>query len=104
MPQLDEGDIIMQVEKLPSISWHSPPPPTWRCSSASSRPPEVERIVARVGRTSWGWTLWGLNETDSFLVLKPRAEWRLPPKEALIDAIREAAEGIPVLEPGLTSP
>ncbi len=105
MPQLDEGDIIMQVEKLPSISLAQ--------SSATDQAlqrrileqvPEVERIVARVGSDELGLDPMGLNETDSFLVLKPRADWRFKTKEELIDAIRQAAEGIAGMNLSFTQP
>ena len=51
--------------------------------------------MARVGSDELGPDPMGLNETDSFLVLKPRAEWRFKTKEELIDAIRAAAEAVP---------
>lgn len=105
MPSLDEGDIIMQVEKLPSIGLEQ--------SSATDQAlqrrilaqvPEVERIVARVGSDELGLDPMGLNETDSFLVLKPRQQWRFATKEALIDAIREAAQAVPGVTLSFTQP
>jgi cobalt-zinc-cadmium resistance protein CzcA len=51
--------------------------------------PEVESIVARVGSDELGLDPMGTNETDAFFKLKPRAEWRRPDKEWLIDQIRQ---------------
>ena len=105
MPTLDEGDIIMQVEKLPSIHLEQ--------STATDlalqrrileQVPEVRSIVARVGSDELGLDPMGLNETDSFLVLQPRAQWRFKNKEELIDAIRQAAEGIPGINLSFTQP
>ena len=105
MPTLDEGDIIMQVEKLPSIHLEQ--------STATDlalqrrileQVPEVRSIVARVGSDELGLDPMGLNETDSFLVLQPRAQWRFKNKEELIDAIRQAAEGIPGVNLSFTPP
>ena len=105
MPQLDEGYIIMQVEKLPSISLAQSAATDLALQQRILKAvPEVERIVARVGSDELGLDPMGLNETDSFLVLKPRAEWRFATKEALIDAIREAAEGIPGVNLAFTQP
>ena len=105
MPQLDAGDIIMQVEKLPSISLAQSAATDLALQQRILKAvPEVERIVARVGSDELGLDPMGLNETDSFLVLKPRAEWRFATKEALIDAIREAAEGIPGVNLAFTQP
>jgi cobalt-zinc-cadmium resistance protein CzcA len=41
----------------------------------------VTGIVARVGSDEIGLDPMGLNQTDTFLVLKPRDEWRCPDKE-----------------------
>ena len=105
MPSLDEGDIIMQVEKLPSIHLNQ--------SAATDQAlqrrileavPEVKSIVARVGSDELGLDPMGLNETDSFLVLQPREQWRFKTKAELIDAIRQAAEGIPGINLSFTQP
>jgi len=105
MPSLDEGDIIMQVEKLPSISLAQSAATDLALQQRILKAvPEVERIVARVGSDELGLDPMGLNETDSFLVLKPRAEWRFASKEALMDAIRDAAEGIPGVNLAFTQP
>ncbi|MDD2610172.1 MAG: CusA/CzcA family heavy metal efflux RND transporter [Giesbergeria sp.] len=105
MPSLDEGDIIMQVEKLPSIHLDQ--------SAATDQAlqrrileavPEVKSIVARVGSDELGLDPMGLNETDSFLVLQPREQWRFKTKAELIDAIRQAAEGIPGINLSFTQP
>ena len=46
----------------------------------------------------------GLNDTDSFLVLKPMAEWRRPDKEWLIGEIRTVVEGFPGIAYTFTQP
>jgi cobalt-zinc-cadmium resistance protein CzcA len=66
--------------------------------------PEVSRIVARLGSDELGLDPMGLNETDSFLVLKPRAQWRSQDKEVLIDALRAATAGFPGLNISFTQP
>lgn len=105
MPSLDEGDIIMQIEKLPSIHLAQ----STATDLAVQRRiletvPEVQSIVARVGSDDLGLDPMGLNETDSFLVLQPRDQWRFANKEALIDAIRQAAETLPGVNVSFTQP
>jgi len=105
MPTLDEGDIIMQVEKLPSINLAT----SVAMDQALQRRilaevPEVQSIVARVGSDELGLDPMGLNETDSFLVLKPRDEWRNASKEALVDAIRTAVSPSPGVNLSFTQP
>ena len=44
---------------------------------------KLETIVSRVGADELGLDPMGLNETDTFLVLKPKDQWRMHSKEAL---------------------
>ena len=66
--------------------------------------PEVERIVARVGSDELGLDPMGLNETDTFLVLKPKHEWRVQNKDWLVEQLREAMAGMPGVEFAFTQP
>jgi cobalt-zinc-cadmium resistance protein CzcA len=105
MPTMDEGDLIVQLEKLPSITLDQSVRTDLAVQKAIlAEVPEVERIVARVGSDQIGMDPMGLNESDMFLVLAPRAEWRMSSKEALIDAIREVLDGFPGIAYGFTQP
>src|SRR5690606_25014686 len=105
MPTMDEGDIIVQVEKLPSITLDESVAMDLRVERAIlEQVPEIERIVARVGTDEIGLDPMGLNESDMFFVLKPRSEWRMRSKEALMDSIREVLDGFPGLAYGFTQP
>jgi len=105
MPTLDEGDLIMQLEKLPSISLDQTIAIDARVQRAIlQRVPEVTRIVARSGSDELGLDPMGLNETDSFLVLKPVSEWRNPDKAWLTDQLRAVAADYPGLNAAFTQP
>jgi len=83
MPSMDEGDAIVQIEKLPSINLDT----SVAMDQALQRRvlaavPEVSSIVARVGADELGLDPMGLNETDTFLVLKPKDQWRFDSKRA----------------------
>ncbi|MEY5098107.1 MAG: hypothetical protein RJA36_826 [Pseudomonadota bacterium] len=105
MPTLDEGDIIMQVEKLPSINLEQSGATDLELQRRILQAvPEVRSIVARVGADELGLDPMGPNDTDTFLVLKPREQWRFATKEALIDAIRTAAEAVPGVNLSFTQP
>ena len=81
MPVMDEGDIIMQLEKLPSISLVQTAVTDMAVQRAIlARVPEVTRVVARAGSDELGLDPMGLNQTDTFMVLKPMAAWRKPDK------------------------
>ncbi len=105
MPVMDEGDIIMQTEKLPSINLDK----TIELDLAVQRAvlanvPEVKGVVSRVGSDELGLDPMGLNQTDNFLVLKPRAEWRSPEKAALIDELRKTLDEMPGMAYAFTQP
>ncbi|WP_204268932.1 efflux RND transporter permease subunit, partial [Escherichia coli] len=46
----------------------------------------------------------GLNQTDTFLVLKPREEWQLANKDALIAKVRTVLDQMPGIKYSFTQP
>ncbi|MGY6214647.1 efflux RND transporter permease subunit [Methylolobus aquaticus] len=105
MPTMDEGDIIVQVEKLPSITLDQSIRMDQRIQKAIlEHVPEVTRIVSRVGADEIGLDPMGLNETDTFLVLKPEETWGVGSKEELIDKIRTVLDTLPGIAYGFTQP
>jgi cobalt-zinc-cadmium resistance protein CzcA len=105
IPTMDEGDLIVQLEKLPSITLAESVDMDLRVQDAIlARVPEVRRIVARVGSDEIGMDPMGLNESDMFLVLQPRSEWRSGSKTEVIDAIRSVLDEFPGVAYGFTQP
>ena len=105
MPTMDEGDLIVQLEKLPSINLDKSIELDQRVQRAIlEQVPEVTGIVARTGSDELGLDPMGLNQTDSFLVLKPRDEWRMASKDELVDAIRTVLKNFPGLDYAFTQP
>ncbi len=105
MPTLDEGDLIVQLEKLPSISLAESIAIDQRVQKALlAEVPEVKAVIARAGSDELGLDPMGLNQTDSFLVLKPREDWRFPDKEGLMGAIRSVLERFPGVDYAFTQP
>ena len=105
MPSMDEGDLIVQLEKLPSISLEQSIGLDQRVQRAiMEQVPEVTGIVARTGSDELGLDPMGLNQTDSFLVLKPREEWRVASKDELIEAIRGVLQAFPGVDYAFTQP
>jgi len=105
MPTMDEGDIIVQLEKLPSITLAESVDVDLRVQEAiMDQVPEVMRIVARVGSDEIGMDPMGLNESDMFMVLRPQDEWRMDSKPELIEAIRSVLDQFPGVAYGFTQP
>ncbi|MEJ2344393.1 MAG: CusA/CzcA family heavy metal efflux RND transporter [Gammaproteobacteria bacterium] len=105
MPTMDEGDLIVQVEGLPSINLAQSVDQNLKIQQALLKQvPEITRIVARSGADELGLDPMGLNETDTFLVLKPRDQWTVPDKDALMEKIRHVLTRIPGFNFGFTQP
>lgn len=60
-----------------------------------SQIPEITGVMARAKSDEIGPNPMGLSQTDTFLVLKPRAEWKMANKDALIGRIREVLDQMP---------
>ncbi|CAG0980183.1 Cobalt-zinc-cadmium resistance protein CzcA [Methylophilaceae bacterium] len=105
MPTMDEGDIIIGVEKLPSVNLQQSVKTDLMIQRAiMEKVPEVQGIYSRVGSDELGLDPMGLNQTDNFLVLKPQSEWRVQTKEGLIDHLREVMEQLPGIAFSFTQP
>lgn len=105
MPTMDEGDLIIQTESIPSINLRASTRQVLLMEEAlMSAVPEVVRVVSRTGSDEIGMDPMGLNETDMFLQLKPRSEWEVPDKQALEDKLREVMLGFPGVNFGFTQP
>ncbi len=105
MPAMDEGDLIVGLEKLPSIDLDASAAADLRIQKAILESvPEVTRIVARMGSDELGLDPMGLNQTDTFLVLAPKSQWRKPSKEWLMDELRGVLRRFPGTAYSFTQP
>jgi cobalt-zinc-cadmium resistance protein CzcA len=104
MPTMDEGDILIQLEMIPSINLDTANRMVQQVERALlAAVPEITRIVSRTGSDELGLDPMGLNETDMFLQLKPAKEWR-GGKSDLEDRLREVMDRFPGLNYGFTQP
>lgn len=105
LPVMDEGSVIVQLTKLPSIALdHSVEGDLKVQRAIMKQVPEVEAVIARVGSDELGLDPMSPNETDSFLQLRSREEWRVSDKEWLVDELRKVMEQFPGIEPTFTQP
>jgi cobalt-zinc-cadmium resistance protein CzcA len=102
---MDEGDIIVQLEKPPTITLADSVEIDTRVQKNLLKfVPEIETIVSRTGADELGLDPMGFNETDTFLVLKPKNQWQVADKEALTEKIRLAMAKTPGIAFGFTQP
>lgn len=106
LPTMDEGDLIVQLEKTPSINLIDSLAIDGRVQQALlSQVPEIKAIIARAGSDEIGLDPMGLNDTDTFVSLHPAHTWRTPyDKEAVKQAIQTVLEQFPGINTTLTQP
>jgi cobalt-zinc-cadmium resistance protein CzcA len=105
MPTMDEGDLIVGIEKLPSVSLEQSAALDLKIHQALMKAlPEVTGVVARAGSDEIGLDPMGLNQTDTYLLLKPTGEWRMKSKDALIAEVRKVLDELPGVKYSFTQP
>ncbi len=105
MPTMDEGDLIVGIEKLPSVSLEQSAALDLKIHRAlMGAIPEIQGIVARAGSDEIGLDPMGLNQTDTYLLLKPTREWRMKNKEGLIEEVRKVLDQLPGIKYSFTQP
>ena len=105
MPTMDEGDLIVQLEKLPSITLEQSIDLDQRVERAILKNvAEITSIVARTGADELGLDPMGLNETDMFLVLKPQEQWQVATKAEIKEKIRIVISQFPGIAFSFTQP
>lgn len=76
LPELDEGSIVIQALRDPSVSLTRSIEMQREMERTVRMSPEVSTIVSRVGRAEIGSDPMGLHQADVFVMLKPRSQWR----------------------------
>ncbi len=76
MPALNEGDLMFMPIADPSISLEQNTEIAARQNATLLKFPEVEYVVAKVGRAETSTDPAPLNMTETIVHLKPRAQWR----------------------------
>lgn len=106
VPRLEEGDIVVQTARLPSIPTREAKREALRVESILARFPEVEAVASRTGAPAVATDPMGLEEADVLVRLKPRGEWvTADSTEGLADAFADAiAAGAPGSAITLTQP
>jgi cobalt-zinc-cadmium resistance protein CzcA len=75
MPRLDEGDLLVEVVRLPSATLEDSVPLTTRIEKALGSFPEVRTVFCKTGRPEIANDIMGVQQTDVWVMLKPRSRW-----------------------------
>lgn len=91
MPRLDEGDLLIEVNRLPSATLEDSVPLTTRIEKALASFPEVRTVFCKTGRPEIANDIMGVQQTDVWVMLKPRSRWpENIPRDALIERMSQA--------------
>lgn len=106
IPNLDEGDLVIQPTRAPGSALEQSLAEQRLVNQALQRVPEVQRVFARTGTNEAATDPMSPSETDTFVMLKPRAQWPDPqkPKAQLIEELAQTVDAVPGAAYSFTQP
>jgi cobalt-zinc-cadmium resistance protein CzcA len=105
MPRLDEGAILVETRKLPSISLGESASVSTRVEQIIRRFPEVRQVVTKIGRPDVATEAMGIYQGDVYVNLHPMDEWKSGwSKEELIEHMAAVLAEMPGVSCNFTQP
>ncbi len=96
MPRLDEGSIVVTSRRLPGISLDESIYLGKQIEKTIRSFPEINSVVTKLGRPDRATEAMGVEESDSYLGLAPKNEWKCcQSKDELVDKLNKALDRIP---------
>ena len=93
VPQLDEGDLLVEARRLPGIALSESVATSLRVERILLGIPEVDHVISRTGAPEVATDPMGLEQSDIYIGLKDRDKWRPGiTKEDLAKEISERLE------------
>jgi cobalt-zinc-cadmium resistance protein CzcA len=96
VPQLDEGDVLVNAMRIPSTSIEQSQRMQLDVERAIRKVPEVQSIFSRTGTAETASDPMPPNLSDTFVTVKPRGQWPDPglSKAALVEKIEGSLSGL----------
>ena len=105
MPKLDEGALLIETRKLPSVSLEESVALSTRVERLIKEFPEVKQVVTKIGRPDVATEAMGIYQGDVYVLLYPIEVWTTGrTKEALIDAMAASLGTMPGVSFNFTQP
>jgi cobalt-zinc-cadmium resistance protein CzcA len=105
MPQLDEGALLIETRKLPSVSLTESVQISQMVEKVVREFPEVETVVTKIGRPDLATEAMGIYQGDVYVILKPIEQWKTAKtKDGLIEAFDEKLKDVPGVVYNFTQP
>src|SRR5436309_1745691 len=96
LPTIDEGNMLVRATMPASISLSRAVEVSSQIEKTLHDFPEVETVVAKIGRAELGGDPESVSNDELYVRLKPKAQWTTAKtKDELVDAMRTRVEGFP---------
>lgn len=93
IPRLDEGDMAVQIGRLPSVSLSHSVEIATKAEKILMEFPEVRTVISKTGRAEVATDPMGVEVSDLYVAMKPRSEWTSAgSREELIEKMSEKLE------------
>jgi cobalt-zinc-cadmium resistance protein CzcA len=93
IPRLDEGDMAVQIGRLPSVSLSHSITIATQAEKILMEFPEVKTVISKTGRAEVATDPMGVEVSDLYIAMKPRSEWTsADSREELIEKMSEKLE------------
>jgi len=104
-PTLEEGTMVVRLTMAPSISLNESKRITLTVERRLMKIPEITGVVTRIGRGEVGAHTDPVNSAETYILLKPKNEWRFAKNQSELElTIREALGEIPGVLMNFTQP
>jgi len=106
VPQLDEGDLLVEARRLPGVALSESVATDQRLQRAIATVPEVTQVVSKTGAPELATDPMGIEQTDVYIGLKDRAQWRAGvSKEQLgLEIAERIATAVPEVAGSISQP
>lgn len=85
VPTLKEGSMVLTINRPVSGSLAAAATETTLIENAVLKSPDVETVVSRTGHSEIAFDPMGPDETDTFVILKPPAQWKTGSNQAIVE-------------------
>jgi heavy metal efflux system protein len=104
MPIMDEGSIVVNLVRLPSIGLSESLKIAGEVEGVLLQIPDVRSVISRTGANELGTDPMGMELSDMYVLLKPESEWRAQSKIEIEEQVRRRLEQVPGIAFGLSQP
>ena len=104
MPKLDEGYMLIETRRLPSVSLAQGMSVSEDVERTLKQFPEVASVVTNLGRPQEATETMALNQADVYVLFNPKRQWKARSLDELIPQMDSALAQIPGLDYEFSAP